>query len=450
MTTRVAPRDSNQERRRVARLFTRAAFGASVSEIDQWTAKGYAAAVEHLLGFAPASQPQVDQAAVMASAMPLDAFPPDIAGATLGTAQLWWLERMATTSNPLEEKLTLHWHNHFATAFSKVGQVSLMLRQNGLLRSMAGGNFRELCNAITADPAMLIWLDGNTNHAGSPNENFGREFLELFTLGRNRYTQQDVRAAARSFTGYTVDQFGNVRFDARRYDASPKTLLGATGRWAAADVTNIVLDHHPQGPVAADYIATRTAAFFHQPEPEKHLVAAMAAAFRGSGYEIKPMLRALFIQPEFLDGPTLTIKSPAELVAGTFKALAVDATDPNWPPALASMGQQLFNPPSVAGWRGGAAWANTATSLARYNFASKVADEVELNQVSDVLDSVDGDPHRTAMPWMNKLGLLDLRPRTRQAIDDYTKAGAAAGASDYDLARGVLTLLLASPDYNLR
>ncbi|HEV7685989.1 MAG TPA: DUF1800 family protein, partial [Acidimicrobiia bacterium] len=167
-----APADA--ERRRVARLFSRAGFGASVDEIDQAAAKGYAAAVDELLAFAPAAT-RPDELTVLsleagAPANESDAF-------SLAPYQRWWLDRMAATRYPLEEKLTLYWHNHFATGFSKVRRPKAMLAQNRLLRDHAGGNFRELCKAITADPAMLIWLDGNTNQKIQPNENYGREFM---------------------------------------------------------------------------------------------------------------------------------------------------------------------------------------------------------------------------------------------------------------------------------
>ena len=198
-----------EERRRVARLFARAGFGASVDEIDQAAAKGYATAVEELLLFPPAAG-RPDEATVLA----LEAGAPagESEAFSMATFQRWWLDRMSATRFPLEEKLTLYWHNHFATGFSKVKRPKAMVAQNRLLRDHAGGNFRALCNAITADAAMLIWLDGNLNQKILPNENYGREFMELFTLGRDRYTQEDVREMARAFTGYTTDGQGRALY----------------------------------------------------------------------------------------------------------------------------------------------------------------------------------------------------------------------------------------------
>jgi hypothetical protein len=182
------------ERRRVARLFARAGFGASVEEIDQAAARGYAAAVDALLAFPPAAT-RPDEATVLA----LEAGAPagESEAFSMAPYQRWWLDRMSATRFPLEEKLTLYWHNHFATGFSKVGRPKAMIAQNRLLRDHAGGNFRELCNAITGDGAMLIWLDGNTNQKIKPNENYGREFMELFTLGRDRYPIPNPRSSKR-------------------------------------------------------------------------------------------------------------------------------------------------------------------------------------------------------------------------------------------------------------
>ncbi len=348
------------ERRRVARLFARAGFGASVDEIDRAAAKGYAATVEELLAFTPASTRPDDLTVLSletgAPAGESEAF-------SLAPYQRWWLDRMAATRYPLEEKLTLYWHNHFATGFSKVKRPKAMLAQNRLLRDNAGGNFRALCKAITTDPAMLIWLDGNTNQKIQPNENYGREFMELFTLGRDRYTQEDVRQSARAFTGYTTDGQGKALYHKELHDEGDKTILGNTGKWGVLDVADLVLDHHPEGAVAAHYVSARLAGFLYQPDPEPPVVEAMAAAFVASNYDIKAMVKALLLRPEFSDGPGLTIKSPAEYIGGTLRLLHLAAAPT--PTASAQprrkdfdeivtacndMSQELFEPPNVAGW----------------------------------------------------------------------------------------------------
>ena len=451
-----APADA--ERRRVARLFSRAGFGASVDEIDQAAAKGYAAAVDELLAFAPAAT-RPDELTVLSLEAGAPANESD--AHILAPYQRWWLDRMAATRYPLEEKLTLYWHNHFATGFSKVRRPKAMLAQNRLLRDHAGGNFRELCKAITADPAMLIWLDGNTNQKIQPNENYGREFMELFTLGRDRYTQEDVRQSARAFTGYTTDGQGNTLYHKELHDDGDKTILGNTGKWGPADVADLVLDHHPDGPVAARFVAARLAGFLYRPDPEPEVVEAMAGAFLAANYDIKAMVKALLLRPEFSDGPGLTIKAPAEFVAGTMRLLHLTAAPtPAAQPkrkdfdeivtACNDMSQELFEPPNVAGWKGGAAWANTAATLARYNFAARMGKLVTDNAVRTVLDSAGGEPRDTAPLWMHRLGLLALYPSTEEALGRYLDASTAAKTDAGVRTRGVLTLLLASPDFNLR
>jgi uncharacterized protein (DUF1800 family) len=447
-----------EERRRIARLFARAGFGASVDEINQAAAKGYAAAVDALLAFPPAAT-RPDEVTVLsleagAPATPSEAF-------AMAPYQRWWLDRMSATRFPLEEKLTLYWHNHFATGFSKVRRPKLMVAQNRLLRDHAGGNFRALCNAIHGDAAMLIWLDGNTNQKVKPNENYGREFMELFTLGRDRYTQEDVYQAARAFTGYTTDGQGKALYHKELHDDGEKTLLGHTGQWGPTDVTDIVLDRHPEGPVAARYVAARLAGFLYKPNPEPEVVDAMASAFLSSSYDIKAMVRALLLRPEFSDGPGLTIKSPAEYVAGTMRLLHLTGAPmfsdqprrngfDEIAGASSDMGQELFEPPDVSGWKGGGVWANTAATLARYNFSARIGKTVTDNAVRTVLDSAGGEPRDTAPLWMQRLGLLSLLPSTEAALDRYLETSQAAKTDPGVRTRGVLTLLLASPDFNLR
>lgn len=455
------------DRRRVARLFNRAAFGATVQEIDQWAQLGYATAVDHLVGFAPASgrADDVEVTAVATAAGQVDGLGSNVAD-PLSPFQGWWLRRMATTAYPLEEKLTLYWHGHFATGFSKVARVQAMVVQNRLFRDYAAGDFRQLSKRITGDGAMLVWLDGATNRAGATNENYGREFFELFTVGRDQgYGQSDVREASRAFTGYTVDGEGGARFVAALHDRSDKTILGHRGPWGPADVTDLVLDRHPRGPAAANYVAHRLASFLHRPDPEPALVDAMARRFVSGGYATGPMVRTLLTRPEFMNATHLTVKSPAELVAGVIRALGfargAEATaDPmsfisslatdEFARACGEMGQVLFDPPSVAGWRGGASWANTATSISRYNFAARVGELVAEDLVTAALDEADGIPETVARTWMDRLGLLELSPATNAGITQYVAAARAAGDAPHAIARGLLTLLVASPDYNLR
>ncbi|MGB2939796.1 MAG: DUF1800 domain-containing protein [Candidatus Dormiibacterota bacterium] len=435
--------------RRVARLFFRAGFGASRDEIQSWASLGYRATVDHLLGFLPANLRLLDS--------------PDLKFAStrqmngqLGQAQAWWLQTMANANHPLEEKLTLFWHGHFATANNKVDNVGMMLDQNRLFRDNAAGDFRKLCKLVTSDPAMLIWLDGDSNRVGGPNENYAREFMELFTLGRARFSQNDVRDAARALTGWVVNQSTNKAYFVPAYhDNGAKVILGQSGNFAPADLTDIVLDRHPDGPVAANFLATRMASFFHHPNPEPAVVSAMAQSLGAGGARaprnIKDMLRTLFLRPEFMDGAAQTIKSPAELVAGTMRALQLQGQAGQLAAKLRGLGQDLFNPPNVGGWPGGVGWANSATALARYNFAAQAATMVSSSTMNSLLGQVTSlvaGPSEPVQASMDLLGMLELSSQTSGAIDSYVAT--AHGDSGDKVMRGVLTLLLASPEYNLR
>jgi uncharacterized protein (DUF1800 family) len=461
------------DRHRVARLFARAAFGATAADIDTWTANGYVAAVDHLLSFAPASgrADDVEVDGIAAAGLLADqpgyySYPVDIT-----QFQGWWLKRMASTKYPLEEKLTLYWHGHFATAYGKVLQYAPMLRQNKTIRDRAGGSFRDLAKAVTTDAATLIYLDGGLSTPDRPNENYAREFFELFSLGHNNgYTQADIHEAARAYTGLALNDAGIGQFYPTLHDAGLKTILGNTGAWLPFDVIDLALDHHPQGHVAAAYIAWRVADFFHHPNPEPEVVQAMASALVAANYQVKPMLRTLFLHPDFTDGAAVTQRSPAEIVATTMRAFNLGFTEATATTAAAytqqfitygqsfdmygaaaqQMGQSLFNPVNVAGWKGGKAWSNTATVIARYNWAAQTAQLVTGDTVEQVLSAAGHDPAQTAPAWMAHVGLLDLRADTQAAVAQWVSSARSAGDTAEDVARGVLLLVLASPDFAVR
>jgi len=447
----------------VARLYARAGFGASVDTINAAAANGYAATVDSLLSFAPASDPtRTDTATVLAAQQLAETDDSrSIGQRNIRVFEQWWFNRMASTPYPVEEKLTLYWHGHFATSYYKNYMLGYMMTQNRMLRENAAGDFRALCNLVTADPAMLYWLDNVNNYVNHINENYGREFMELFTLGRDQYTQTDVTEASRAFTGYTVSKYAST-FNAARHDQGLKTILGnGPANWGPADVTKIVLDHHPQGPVAAYYVANRIASFFHRPNPEQAVLDAMVQSFMGAAgqpYPIKAMMRTLFLRDEFMNDTLTSIKCPAELVAGAIRLLGLGSdpteqlatTTVNWANASASMGQELFGPPNVAGWKGGTTWANTSTALSHYNFAATISSTVSADNVSKTLDQANGVARNTAQPWMNRLGILSLSSQTQQGIDQYVNAATAAGDTAQVMCRGILTLLLASPEYALR
>ena len=277
----------------------------------------------------------------------------------------WWLEEMRSTSSPLTEKMTLFWHNHFVSSDQKVRSPQLMYRQNVLLRKHALGNFAALLHDIARDPAMVIYLDNASNRKAQPNENFAREVMELFTLGEGHYSEHDVKEAARTFTGWSIDpDRGEFLFRRPQHDDGYKTVLGRGGNFDGDDVLDILLAQ----PRTAEYIVEKLWREFVSPRPDAAEVARIARAFRESGYDIKTVLRALLTSDGFYatSSRAALIKSPVELIVGTLRQFEFK-TGEMLPFAFASaqLGQNLFAPPNVKGWSGGEAWINSTTLLAR-------------------------------------------------------------------------------------
>jgi uncharacterized protein (DUF1800 family) len=282
----------------------------------------------------------------------------------------WWLKRMATGSRPLQEKMTLFWHGHFATSIEKVREAYLMWRQNDLFRRMATGNWLELLTEVAKDPAMLVWLDQAQSRRQHPNENFARELMELFTLGEGHYTEKDVSEAARALTGWSVERF-EQRFVERPFfhDSGSKTIFGKTGNFEGQDVIEMIVAQ-PQAP---KFIMAKLWNFFGGETPSEKLLEALAAEFRRAESNFKPVLRTMFLSEEFY-APSIVrnqVKSPVQWLVGSVRVLEREL-----PPPIAcfgltrNLGQDLFAPPNVKGWDGGLSWITTNTLLARYNQAA--------------------------------------------------------------------------------
>jgi len=279
---------------------------------------------------------------------------------------LWWANRMLASRRPLEEKLTLFWHGHFATGENKVRDYRMMLRQNEMFRARASGPFRDLLVAILKDPAMLVYLDNGENVKSHPNENFGRELLELFTMGVGNYTERDVREAARAFTGWTNDVL-TFKFDAAQHDFGQKTFLGKTGAFDGEDIVDTILAQ----PVTAEFMAAKIYRFFVRDDLDAAVKTALGRTYRDSGYQMKPLLKRMFLSKDFYSAPAVAtqIKSPVQLVIATYKKLSLREvpTIPDFGRMTASLGQSLFDPPNVAGWAAGRTWITPATLLNRGN-----------------------------------------------------------------------------------
>jgi uncharacterized protein (DUF1800 family) len=284
----------------------------------------------------------------------------------------WWVGEMLTTPSPLTERMTLFWHNHFVSSQQKVKLAELMYRQNVMLRTNALGRFGDLLHAAARDPAMVIYLDSVQNRKGTPNENFAREVMELFTLGEGNYSEQDIKEAARAFTGWSLDRAtGQFVFRPFIHDYGSKTVLDRSGNLDGDQVLDILLSR----PQTAEFITRKLWREFVSPDPDEAEVKRIARTFRDSNYDIKVALYALLTSDAFYaaDNRATLVKSPVELVVGTLRQfdLKPGQTLP-FAVAAAGMGQNLFSPPNVKGWPGQDTWINSSTLLARKQFLDRV------------------------------------------------------------------------------
>jgi uncharacterized protein (DUF1800 family) len=282
----------------------------------------------------------------------------------------WWLQRMAVGARPLQEKMTLFWHGHFATSAVKVRDAYLMWRQNDLFRRLGTGNWLQLLIGVAKDPAMLVWLDQAQSRKAHTNENFAREVMELFTLGEGHYTERDVTEAARALTGWSYDRM-TQSFVARPlwHDRGAKTIFGRTGNFNGENFLEMLVAQ----PQAARFITGKLWSFFAGEPPGEELANALAAAFRSAGNDIKPLLRTMFLSEEFYAPSVLRnqVKSPVQWLVGSVRVLEFPLPPPLVCEALTrNLGQDLFAPPNVKGWDGGLSWITTNTLLARYNGAA--------------------------------------------------------------------------------
>lgn len=367
-------------------LLIRTSFAATPSEIEALAALTRAEAVERLLGKVrtePATRP----------AEALDRWTPrsQFRGwseeerrtwlrHTIRQGQelrAWWFGEMLATNSPFTERMTLFWHNHFVSSLQKVRPTRLMYRQNLLLRRHALGNFRELLHAVARDPAMIVYLDNASNRKGQPNENFARELMELFTLGEGRYGEQDVKEAARAFTGWGLDgESGEFLFRPGTHDDGPKTILGKTAAFDGDDVIDLLLEQ----PHTAETIVRKLWREFVSPTPDAREVARIAAEFRRSDYDIRVPVRLLLVSDAFYAEANRAslVKSPVDLLVGTLRQFRFEVGD-TYPFVVMSrqLGQDLMAPPNVKGWPGGEQWINAGTLLTRKQIIERLFRLVE-------------------------------------------------------------------------
>lgn len=354
-------------------LLRRAGVGGRRADIDALVGLERSVAVDRVLN-APVPQPATDTPGRLAQ--------PEVDGEA--EYQLWvdmvqyWLDRLAGAGSPIREKLTLFWHGHFVSAQSKLYDSRRLWNQNQLFRREGMGDFLTLLQHVAVDPAMLRYLDNCFNTKASPQENWAREVMELFTLGVDQYTQADVVANARAWTGHgLVNPYAfdgqTYQFTPSRHDDGQKTLFGITRNWNGPDVLTEICTGAKRTTMAS-FIAAKVWSFFAAPNPDSSIVAALANTFLNSGLSIKELVRAVFLRDEFWSPAVRNglVRSPAEYVAAVMRAVNRPAADVNPQWTLGGMGQQLFDPPNVSGWRPNGYWLSTSAVSARATFARNV------------------------------------------------------------------------------
>ncbi|MEM9237077.1 MAG: DUF1800 domain-containing protein [Verrucomicrobiota bacterium] len=393
--------------------------------------------------------------------------------------QGWWFGRLMNSKAPLREKMTLFWHDHFATSLQKVKQPGLMLLQNQLFRENAFGDFKALTHAVLHDPAMAIYLDIQTSTKKQPNENFAREVMELFTLGEGHYSEEDIQQAARAFTGYKVDRRkGEVTHAKRQWDGGEKTILGKKGRFDGDGVIDVLFEHQ----AAAEYVPSKLWQYFVEDEAPPAIVKRLATTFRKNNHRVEPLLREIFLSRAFFDSSVRRgqIKSPVQYLVQMCRELELDGLPSGY--ALAGqqqLGQVLFLPPNVAGWDWGKGWINTNTLLTRYNIAgmiTKGAVSSDGNMIDEMAKGAKGpmarflkrgsrnwagpdyekitprelrkDPEALVDDLVTRIFQADPGVKQRRTFVDYAKAKKGAVFTNHEVAE-LCHLMMSTPHYQL-
>ena len=435
----------------MAHLLRRASFGATRDELDAYVSKGYEATVEELLY--PEEQPDVDSDLMERYLAEYETL------AAVDSNQQSWLYRMINTRRPLQEKIALFWHGILCTGFAKVDHGRQMSRNIDLFRRHGMGNYRELLVELSRHPTMVQYLDNTDNHKGSINENYGRELLELFSLGvgmdgQINYTEDDVKACSRAFTGWNIEPtygpfpYGRARqwtflYDATDHDNSDKTFLGQTGRWNGEDVIDIIV----QQPATARFVSRHLYNFFVADEPQvpawkdtpprdMEAIKTLEKAFVDNNYEIRPVLRTLFNSDFFKNARFQKVKSPAEVVVGTMR-LVKDHTEVK--PGLWSisrefvyMGQDLLNPPTVEGWHTGREWIDSGTLVERINFVAEQVSNQDLPGVKLIVNRMltkytigtsAMSPEAFVDGCLDFIGPVEASDKTRESLVEHARSG---------------------------
>ena len=427
----------------VAHLMRRAGFGANRDELEVLAAKGYEQLVEELVDPQAHGIPGMDKAFLFR-------YYPNIESANpIPQGRSHMVYHMINSPRQLQEKMTLLWHTIFATGYAKVDSTTDEITQLEMFRTRGLGNYRDLLVELSKDPSMIFWLDNNFNHKDEPNENWGRELLELFSMGQGNYTEQDVFECARAFTGWTIAHkpprfpMGrhvrwNFEYKPEDHDDTEKTFLGQRGRFNGEDIINIIV----RQPATARFISRHLYNFFvadeaqvpawlHTPPRDPVAVNIIADAFTSSGYEMKDTLRALFNSDFFKEARFQRVKSPAEVVSGVCR-LVGDFRFPK--PGLQELveetnyqGQALMDPPSVEGWHYGSEWIDSGSLVRRINFAADRVSDLRMPGVQSIVRRIKAQgsltPSGLVDSCLDLVGPVEVTDQTKNELVAVTEQG---------------------------
>jgi len=431
--------DGSWTRRDAAHLLWRTGFGTTIDEIDRAVDEGLDATVERVVS------PQSESEDFEHVSGLLRQVAMNTGG--IGDLKAWWLYRMRYSANPLVERMTLLWHDHFATSNAKVNSVVHMSAQNDSFRRYALGSFRELLHEMTRDVAMLIWLDGNANRKRHPNENFAREVMELFSLGIGNYTENDIQEAARAFSGWHVrdDRFW---FNSLQHDNEQKTVFGRTANLNGDDVIELCLEQ----PACPRFLAGNLLRSFVIPDPGAEFVDRLADRIRTHDFEMRPVLAELLRSQAFFDESSrhALIKSPIDLVIGAQRTLDVRPDLNGTADVLRRLGQDLFEPPTVKGWDGGRDWISTTTMLLRMNFATEFVSGETFGELPDPAAVAARNGWRSDDAVVSRFtDLLLARDLSPEAHEELTTTFQNVSGNRGERIRQLLQVVMSMPEYQM-
>jgi len=455
----------------MAHLMRRAGFGASREELEARAQQGYEAVVEELLN--PEKEPPVDDDVLFRY------FPNYEGGMAPVQSQAHWLYRMINTRRPLEEKMVLFWHQLFATGNSKIDNPPEMVEQIATFRRHALDTFPNILIELAKNPAMIYWLDNNGNHKGAINENWGRELLELFSLGVGNYSEDDIKEASRAFTGWTIAPkiprlplgrfYWNFEYKPEDHDYDEKTFLGQTGNFNGEDIINIIV----QQSASARFLCRHLYNFFVAdevqvpawnvtPPKDPEAIELLIQAYFESNYDLRAVLRVLFNSDFFKNSRFTRVKSPAEMVVSTLRLSGSFSGPRLGYQAVAAecgfQGQELLNPPSVESWHTGEEWIDGGALVRRVNFAAKYLSDTKQPGINSIVERIKAQgtlsPEQCVEQCLDLLGPLEVGDSTRQELVDQVSHGgdirwdSETAAQDAERRIGVtLALVAASREY---